>query len=45
MLIFQKRIFSVEKKFIKNHLFLKKFFLVDFLKDEIRTNILQLIIF
>ena len=29
-----------QKKFIKNHLFLKKKFLVDFLKDEINTNIL-----
>ena len=35
---FSKKIFSLEKNF--NHLFLKEIFLVDFLKDEINTNIL-----
>ena len=36
---FSKKNFS-RKKFIKNHLFFTKNFLVDFLKDEINTNIL-----
>ena len=42
---FSKKFFFSRKKLIKNHLFLKNIFLVDFLKDEINTNILQLIIF
>ena len=37
---FSKKIFFLEKKFIKIAYFLKKIFLVDFLKDEISTNML-----